>query len=146
MTTVREVLVRTHPESLVDELIAAYGEAKTTYYAGVYRLSSVAGGRFCEAAYRLLEEIVDGRHTALGDGLNTSRLQDRLARSPHTHDRAVRHFIPRALRVAYDVRNNRGVAHLAAEIDSNVQDATLVVTILDWVLAEFVRLSGSADL
>jgi hypothetical protein len=48
--------------------------------------------------------------------------------------------IPRALRVVYDVRSNRDAAHLADGIDPNLQDATLVVGVLDWVLAEFVRL------
>jgi hypothetical protein len=40
----------------------------------------------------------------------------------------------------YDVRHQRDAAHLADGIDPNLQDATLVVGILDWVLAEFVRL------
>jgi hypothetical protein len=40
----------------------------------------------------------------------------------------------------YDVRNKRDTAHLADGIDPNVQDATLVASTLDWVLAEFVRL------
>jgi hypothetical protein len=44
------------------------------------------------------------------------------------------------LRVVYDIRNNRDAAHLAEGIDANLQDATLVVSVLDWVLAEFVRL------
>jgi chitinase len=48
--------------------------------------------------------------------------------------------IPRALRVVYDVRNNRDAAHLADGIDPNLQDASLVISVLDWVLAEFVRL------
>jgi len=53
---------------------------------------------------------------------------------------SIRLHIPRALRVVYDVRNQRDAAHLADGIDPNLQDATLVVGILDWVLAEFVRL------
>jgi hypothetical protein len=52
----------------------------------------------------------------------------------------VRLHIPRALRVIYDIRNNRDAAHLADGIDPKVQDATLVVSVLDWVLAELVRL------
>jgi hypothetical protein len=45
------------------------------------------------------------------------------------------------------VRNNRDAAHLADGIDPNTQDATLVVTVADWVLADFVRLyhDGAAD-
>ena len=42
--------------------------------------------------------------------------------------------------MVYDIRNRRDAAHLADGIDPNLQDATLVVGVLDWVLAEFVRL------
>lgn len=48
--------------------------------------------------------------------------------------------IPRTLRVIYDIRNNRDAGHLADGIDANLQDATLVVSSMDWVMAEFVRL------
>ena len=49
------------------------------------------------------------------------------------------------MRVVYDIRNNRDAAHLADGIDPNLQDATLVVVVLDWVLAEFVRLYHTVD-
>lgn len=59
----------------------------------------------------------------------------------------MRLHIPRALRLVYDIRNKRDVAHLADGIDPNLQDAMLVCSVLDWVLAEFIRLyhSVSAD-
>jgi hypothetical protein len=40
---------------LVHELLEAHSEAKRNYYLGGLRLSAVEGGRFCEAAFRLLE-------------------------------------------------------------------------------------------
>jgi hypothetical protein len=40
----------------------------------------------------------------------------------------------------YDVRNKRDTAHLGDGIDPNLQDATLVVRNMEWVLAELVRL------
>jgi hypothetical protein len=42
--------------------------------------------------------------------------------------------------LVYDVRNQRDAAHLADGIDPNLQDATMVTSVLDWVLAEFIRL------
>jgi len=45
--------------------------------------------------------------------------------------------------MVYDIRNKRDNAHLADGIDPNLQDAGLVVAVLDWVLAEFVRLYHS---
>ena len=126
---------------LVAELLEAYEEAKRNFYLGGRRLSAVAGGRFCEAAFRLLQEASAGAITPLGRQLNTDQLIARLASLPaSSHPDSIRLHIPRALRVVYDVRNNRDAAHLADGIDPNLQDATLVVSVLDWVLAEFVRL------
>ena len=41
--------------------------------------------------------------------------------------------------MVYDLRNKRDAAHLADGIDANLQDATLVVGCLDWVVAELLR-------
>ena len=126
---------------LVHELIEAYVEAKRNFYLGGLRLSEVEGGRFCEAAFRLLQAIGTGKVTPLGKQLDTEKLINQLASLPTSgYSESVRIHIPRALRVVYDIRNKRDAAHLADGIDPNTQDATLVVSMLDWVIAEFVRL------
>jgi hypothetical protein len=101
----------------------------------------VEGGRFCEAAFRLLEQITQGTFTPLGTMLNTDKLIHHLEHLPKlSHPDSVRIHIPRVLRSVYDVRNKRDLAHLADGIDPNLQDATMVASNLDWVLAEFIRL------
>lgn len=126
---------------IVAELLDAHEEAKRNYYLGGLRLSAVEGGRFCEAAFRVLEELAGRPTTPLGKQLDTDKLITALANmTPAAAPDAVRLHIPRSLRVVYDIRNKRDAAHLADGIDPNVQDATLVVGVLDWVLAEFIRL------
>lgn len=126
---------------LVRELLETYEQAKRNHSLGGRRLSAVEGGRFCEAAFRLLQQRATGSFTPLGHALDTDSLIRQLANLPATSEvDSVRLHIPRALRVVYDVRNNRDAAHLADGIDPNVQDAMLVIGVLDWVLAEFVRL------
>lgn len=145
---IRSGLAAVLPPTLVDELLAAHAEAKRNFYLGGLRLSAVEGGRFSEAAFRLLEHITTGRHTPLGTSLRTERIINALAQLPSgSHADSIRLHIPRALRLVYDIRNNRDAAHLADGIDPNTQDATLVITAVDWVLAEFVRLyhNVSAD-
>lgn len=138
----RSVLVSAYPTHLVDELIAAYQEAKSNFYRGGHRLSAVEGGRFCEAAFRIIEDITTGGHTPLGKSLATDTVISTAAGTPkERHPNSVRLYIPRALRIVYDIRNNRNAAHLADEIDANLQDSALVTSVLDWVLAELVRLS-----
>jgi hypothetical protein len=139
--SLRDELAASLDPSLVDELLAAYEEAKSNYYLGGLRLSAVEGGRFCEAAFRLLQHRTSGRFEPVGRPLDVDRVARVLATLPvGAHPDSVRLHIPRALRVVYDVRNARDNAHLGDGIDPNLQDATLVVGLLDWVLAEFVRL------
>jgi hypothetical protein len=138
---VRKGLSNHHDKKLVDELLQAYVEAKRNFYLGGLRLSAVEGGRFCEAAFRMLQERTTGTFKPLGKQLDVEKLRDDLSKLPGiSHPDSIRLHIPRALRVVYDIRNNRDAAHLADNIDPNLQDSTLVVSILDWVLAEFVRL------
>ncbi|VVB76000.1 Uncharacterised protein [uncultured archaeon] len=145
---VRTNLIKHLDAKLVDELLEAHSEAKQEFYLGGLRLNEVEGGRFCEAAFRLLEFITTGTYTQLGSQINTETLIRQLSQIPQTmHKDSIRLHIPRALRVVYDIRNNRDAAHLADGIDPNLQDAILVISIIDWVLAEFIRLyhTVSAD-
>ena len=126
---------------LVDELLSAYQEAKHNFFLGGLELSAVEGGRFCEAALRMLQEVTTGTFTSFNRTLDTDRLMQQLANIPSgAHSASIRLHIPRAIRVVYDIRNNRDAAHLADGIDPNLQDASLVISNLNWILAEFVRL------
>ncbi len=146
--TIRAGLAAALPGRLVDELLDAHEEVKRNYFLGGLRLSAVEGGRFSEAAFRLLEAATGMAATPLGTQLDTERLIRALANLPSAaHQESLRIHIPRALRLVYDIRNKRDAAHLADGIDPNLQDATLVVVAVDWILAEFVRLyhNVSAD-
>ena len=144
MEPVRAGLEAKLPKQLVDELLAAYQLVKDHFYLGQLRPNEVEGGRFAEAVFRLLEFAAGASFTPLSKKLDTENIILRLQSLPNGKvSDSIRLHIPRALRVIYDVRNNRDAAHLADGIDSNLQDATLVVAICDWVLAELVRLYHS---
>lgn len=140
--TIETQLASKLDSKLVKELLDAHAEAKRNFYLGGLRLSAVEGGRFCEAAFRLLEFVTKSKaFTALGKQLDTDKLIRELSNlSPAQFNDSIRLHIPRSLRLVYDIRNKRDAAHLADGIDPNLQDATLVVTVIDWVLAEFIRL------
>lgn len=144
LNQIRAGLVVSHTPNLVDELLQAYQEAKRNYYLGGLRLSAVEGGRFCEAAFRLLQERTTGSFTPLNKQLDSETLIHKLSNIPSGQQLdSIRLHIPRALRMVYDIRNKRDAAHLADNIDPNLQDAVLVISNLDWVLAEFVRIYHS---
>jgi hypothetical protein len=140
-TFVRDGLAAVFDPQLVDEMFDAHSEAKRNYHAGGLRLSAVEGGRFCEAAYRILQQETTTTFTPLGKELDSEKVMRHLAQLPSAaFSDSVRLHIPRSLRLIYDIRNKRDAAHLADGIDPNLQDATLVIAVIDWVLAEFVRM------
>ncbi|MFZ3351445.1 MAG: hypothetical protein WA268_11320 [Xanthobacteraceae bacterium] len=127
------------PNELVDMVLNSFVEAKRRFYLGDLRPSAIEGGRFSEGVFRILEWQTGRRYTPIGRMLPPvpelmKELEKR--RGPDS----VRLHIPRTLRLIYDIRNKRDVAHLADGIDPNQQDATLVVRNMEWVLAELVRL------
>lgn len=143
---VRSALNQKYPHLLVDELLMAYQESKRNLYLGGLRLSGVEGGRYCEAAFRLLQHSTTGTYTPIGTHLDTEVVIRTLSQIPQGKaPDSVRLHIPRALRMVYDLRNKRNLAHLGDGIDPNLQDATLVASALDWVLAELLRLSQGAS-
>lgn len=128
------------PTHMVDELVEAFAEAKRRFYRDDLRPTEIEGARFSEAAFRVLEWATTRTYTPLGKDLpKVPTLMGRLEQATTAPD-SVRFHMPRALRLIYDVRNKRDVAHLADGIDPNQQDATMVVRNMEWVLAELVRL------
>ncbi|RPA58537.1 hypothetical protein EF294_15320 [Gordonia oryzae] len=133
------------PRELIDELVEAYSEAKRRYRLGDLRPSAVEGGRFSEAAFRILEWESKGSYTPLGTTLSkVPTLVNQLESCTSSSD-SIRFHIPRTLRAIYDIRNKRNIAHLADGIDPNTQDGTFVIGVLDWVMAELVRLFHSVE-
>jgi hypothetical protein len=120
-------------------LLEAFSAAKGRYYRQDLRPSAVEGGRFAEATFRVLEWASTGQFTPLGKTLPTVDVLLKTLPNRPSND-SVRLHIPRTLRLIYDIRNKRDAAHLADGIDPNLQDATLVIRNMDWVLAELVRL------
>jgi hypothetical protein len=127
------------PSDLVDEVIDAFAEAKRRFYRDDLRPSAIEGGRFSEAVFRVLQWATTQTYVPIGRTLpSVDKLLAALQASVGAD--SVRLHIPRTLRLIYDVRNRRDVAHLADGIDPNEQDASLVIRNMEWVLAELVRL------
>lgn len=127
------------PSDVIDEVLDSYVETKRRYHLGDHRPQEVEGGRFSEGVFRLLQYSAGQTVTPLGKTLpSVDRLLASFEQSSGSD--SIRLHIPRTLKLIYDIRNKRDVAHLADGIDPNLQDATLVVGNMDWVLAELVRL------
>ena len=143
---IRAILCHRFPEKLADELLDCFREQRRNFLLGNLRPNEVDGGRFAEAAFRLLEHFAGWTVTPLGTHLDTEGLIRRLTNLPDGgfHE-SLRLHIPRTLRVIYDIRNKRDAAHLADGIDPNFQDSSFLSSAMDWILAELVRLSGGVS-
>lgn len=124
------------PQELIDELLEAFIEARRHFYRGDLRPSEIEGARFSGSIFRILQwDTTGGSYTPLGKTLpSIDKMMDSLLNANAVD--SVRVHIPLTLRLIYDVRNKRDVAHLGDGIDPNQQDATLVVNNMDWVMAE----------
>src|SRR5262249_21743748 len=106
--TVKKSLIAHFPARIVDELIECYTEQKKNMYLGRMRPNEVEGGRFAEAAFRMLQHVAGLPVTPLGTQLDTERVIRDLANLPSSGNQdSTRLHIPRTLRVVYDIRNKR---------------------------------------
>lgn len=126
------------PEDLTTALLEEYAENKRRYFLGDHGPGVVNGGRFCEAATRVVQFLGRAAHVPLADEIKVDRALVSIE-NDMSLDEGLRLHIPRAIRLIYGVRNKRNTGHLKGGIDPSLQDATLVVGVLDWILAELVR-------
>ncbi len=130
------------PADLASETLDAFSEVKRRFHLGDFRPQAVDGGRFSEAVGRIFQWATTGSYTPLSS--STFKMDQAIktaesAAPSSTATDSMRLHIPRAVRVIYDIRNRRNTAHLRDGIDPNIQDASLIVANMSWVLAELVR-------
>jgi hypothetical protein len=133
------------PANLRAELIDSYREIIKNFIERRWEPSELRGGKFAEVAYSIVEGAVNGKFP-----LKASKPQDmagacrRLESQPPNAalvgDKSLRVYIPRALVFLYDIRNQRGVGHVGGDVDPNSMDASAVVAMASWVMAELVRI------
>lgn len=131
------------PKGLRDPLVDRFREIANNYYERRWGPAELDGGKFCEVAYSVLDGATSGAFPAspskppnFGESCRALRNRPPVAVGDHS----LRIMIPTVLTFLYDVRNKRGVGHIAGEVDSNFMDATAVFQMASWVLAELIRI------
>ena len=105
------------PQDLVEEVLQAYAEAKRRYFLGDHRPQEVEGGRFSEAVFRVLQHACAGKFTPVGKNLPKVDVLLTTFENAAGQPDSIRLHIPRTLKLIYDIRNKRDVAHLGDGID-----------------------------
>lgn len=138
-------LLQNIPDTLRQELLSAYAEVLRNYRERRWEPSELNGGKLCEVIYSIIRGYVDGAlPQASSKPRNMVDACRALEQAPGSFSRSVRVQIPRMLMALYEVRNNRGVGHVGGDVDPNHMDATCVLAISKWLMAELVRVFHNA--
>lgn len=127
------------PDGLRVPLIEEYNKLARHYREGRWEPAELNGGKFCEIVYSILKGHVDASFPQApykpGNMLDDCKKLERSTGFP----RSIRIQIPRMLIALYEIRNNRNVGHVGADVDPNHMDAAVVFSMCQWILAELVR-------
>lgn len=141
-----DILKEEYPEELVKRLVDIYYKSICEYRKNNWQYFGNEVGRFIEIAIRIIEFKTEGKYNELKDRLpifDERRLKD-FEQSKISKNVSFRILIPRQLYSMYTIRNKRGMIHVN-EINPNYMDATLMISMEKWVLAEFVRNASNLD-
>lgn len=140
-----EELLSTLPKGLRDPLISHYKEIARNFLERRWEPSELNAGKLCEVVYTIVDGASSGgfatKPSKPGNMVTAcNALGQRAADPARVGDRSLRILIPRVLVALYEVRNNRGVSHVAGDVNPNEMDAMMVFSCSNWILCELVRI------
>lgn len=126
-------------------LANAHTKMKAAHRAREYDSCGVQAGKICETMIRYLQYELTGAATPFGTSLsNFSDLCKGMEKTPKTAGpEELRVLIPRALNFVYTMRNKRGMGHEGEEVDPHEADASAVVALANWCVAELIRVTST---
>lgn len=126
-------------------LAAAHSKMKAAHRAREYDSCGVQAGKICETLIRYLQHELLGSATPFGTPLsNFANLCKDMEKTPKTAGpEELRILIPRALNFVYTMRNKRGMGHEGEEVDPHEADASAVVALANWCVAELIRVTST---
>jgi hypothetical protein len=128
------------PTSLRQPLLDAYNQIVRNYRERRWEPSELNGGKLCEICYCILKGYVSGAFPSRpSKPPNMVAACNSLAEAGE-FSRSIKIQIPRMLIALYEIRNNRNVGHVGADVDPNHMDATVVLSMSKWVMSELVRI------
>lgn len=134
------------PDSLAADLLNAYAEIVSNFEQHRWEPSELNGGKLCEAVYTIVEGYLSGNYIARSaKPRNMLQACKDLEKVHAKADRSPRIQIPRMLIALYEIRNNRGVGHAGGDVNPNQMDATAVLYMSKWLMAELVRILHSVS-
>jgi hypothetical protein len=134
------------PDGLRKPLLEEYSTILHNYSGRRWTPSELSGGRFCEVVYTIIKAHSTGNYPPSPTKPNNFVQACRELESITSNPRSFQILIPRLLPALYEIRNNRGVGHLGGDVDSNHIDASAVLSIASWIMAELIRVFHNIDI
>ena len=127
------------PAGLRTPLLSEYDSLITNYSEQKWTAAELSGGKFCEIVYTILDGYA--KHAYPPKPSKPPNFVEACRRLENNRGvpRSFQILIPRLLPPLYEIRNNRNVGHVGGDVDPNHMDATTVLAIVAWVMAELVR-------
>lgn len=128
------------PEAFRVPLISEFERGLDEYRASDWEKVGLKAGKFCEIVYGICRGHADGSYAAVpSKPSNFPQACRDLERFSSTKGRSLCMQIPKVLIALYELRNNRSIGHISAEISPNHMDADFFIRGMKWVMAELVR-------
>lgn len=132
--------LKTIPDGLRDPLIEEFEQALDEYRAADWEKVGLKAGKFCEIAYCICAGHATGTYAISPSkpGNFPQACRD-LEQYNGAKGRSLCMQVPKALTALYELRNNRAIGHVSAEISANHMDAEFFLRGMKWVMGELVR-------
>ena len=143
--TVKSLLVQKFDAQHINACLNHFNAATDKYAIEEWDGVALKAGKFVEAVTKALmiyckKTLPKGRDFKAGPQLRQLE-QVSSADAPDE----IRIVIPKACIFIYEVVNNRGGRHDAGDIDANPMDATTIMPLMSWVVAEMVRFCSTGS-
>lgn len=128
------------PAGLRDPLIEEFRQALDEYRSADWEKVGLKAGKFCEIAYCVCAGHATGAYAAAPSKPNNFPQACRnLEQHNGTKGKSLCIQVPKVLAALYELRNNRAIGHVSAEVSPNHMDAEFFLRGLKWVMSELVR-------
>jgi hypothetical protein len=135
------------PKGLRDELFNTFNTILKNYHERKWEPTELNGGKLCEITYSILNGHVNGNFPQNAKKPSNMYIAcQEFEKLPNSkYPRSIRIQIPRMMIALYEIRNNRGVGHIGGDVDPNSMDATAVLFMSKWIMAELIRIFHDVD-
>lgn len=127
------------PDCVRKPLIDEYRNIVRNYMERRWTPSELSGGKFCEIVYTILDGFSSGNYAPSPTKPDNFVTACRKLETNTSNPRSFQILIPRILPALYEIRNNRGVGHVGGDVDPNHIDASAVLSMTSWIMAELIR-------